>query len=216
MSVCDAQYDSPPNPPEMPMDLRASWIWTPEDLPRQNQFVLFRKSFTLTGKPDEASCVLTAERFYQVWINGVWLGQGPASGHPSEKACDFYDVGELLHMGRNVVAVVVQFDGDVDMGDGLHGRWYVPPTRGGLWCQLEGRIGAAAFQTASDETWTTQRASGWRADVHYMNDLYFQEVNRAGADPPDWNTAAFDDRAWSQAVRLGEADGVGADGRPLP
>ena len=215
MSICDAPCGRLPNPPKMPMNLQASWIWTPEDLPRQNQFVFFRKSFTLTGKPDEASCVLTAERFYQVWINGVSLGQGPASGHPSEKACDLYDVSQWLHPGRNVVAVVVQFDGDVDAGDG-HGRWYVPPTRGGLWCQVMGRIGEASFRTASDETWTTRRAIGWRADVHYMNDLYFQEVYRAGADPPDWNTADFDDGAWSQAVRLGEADGMGADGGPLP
>ncbi|MFH1008380.1 MAG: hypothetical protein V1800_12905 [Candidatus Latescibacterota bacterium] len=115
-----------------------------------------------------------------------------------------------------MLAVVVQFDGDVDAGDGLHGRWYVPHTRGGLWCQLDGSIGAEVFRVETDETWTTRRANGWRADVPYMNDLYFQEVYRAGIDPPDWLTADFDDRAWPGAVRLGAADGMGTDGTPLP
>jgi len=198
------------------MNLHANWIWTPEDLPHQNQFVLFCKVFTLADEPDMATCAISAERFYQLWINSTWLGQGPALGHPSEKAYDLYDARELLHPGRNAVAVIVQFDGDVDVGDGIHGRWYVPPTQGGLWCQLEGQIGATSFLAVTDETWTTRRASGWRSDVHYLNDLYFQEVYTVGKDPSDWNSVAFDDSAWSQALRLGQADGVGVAGRPLP
>ncbi|MFH1005958.1 MAG: hypothetical protein V1800_00465 [Candidatus Latescibacterota bacterium] len=101
MVACEAPPACPQHSPEMPTDLKASWIWTAEALPLRNQFVFLRKSFTLTGQPDAAVCALTAERFYQLWVNGIWLGQGPALGHPSEKACDVYDVRELLRPGKN-------------------------------------------------------------------------------------------------------------------
>ena len=193
--------------------LQGDWIWTPEELPRLNQYLFFRKTFTLEASPDSAFCSITAERFYKLWINGVWVGEGPALSHPDEKSYDLHDLTDSLSPGTNVLAVVVQFDGDVTIWDG---SWCVPPTRGGFWCRLNGAVTGTPFMVASDDTWATHRPRGWHSQVHYMNDMFFQEAYRLGHDPQDWREPTYDDGDWPRAVVLGGADGGGADGQPLP
>ena len=92
-------------------DYVGQWIWTSQELPPRNQFVCFRKEFDLPDNPDTARLLITAERFFQLWVNGQWVGQGPALSRPEEKAYDVYDVCQLLKPGKNVIAVVAQFDG---------------------------------------------------------------------------------------------------------
>ncbi len=195
--------------------LKARWIWTSDNLPPRNQFVLFRKVFPLESRLNEALCSITAERSYQLWVNGIWVGEGPAVGHPYEKSCDVYDVASLLHPGPNSIAVVVQFDGDLNMG-GAHTRWQVPPTRGGLLCQLDGRASGNVVCVASDKSWAARPARGWHNHTQFMNDLYYQEVYRMGRDPARWQTAEFDHTGWPAALALGTTGGQGPDGRPLP
>ena len=193
--------------------LQGSWIWTPEELPHLNQFVFLRKNFTLQALPDSAICSITAERFYKLWINGLWVGEGPAISHPAEKSYDVHDVTHLLRSGTNAIAVVVQFDGDLTI---WNYPWCVTPTRGGFWCQLTGEVGGTPFMVTSDETWSTCRTQGWHSNVHYMNDMFFQEAYRIGHDPEDWREPTFNDDAWSRSVILGSTDGAGADSHRLP
>ena len=195
------------------MPMEAHWIWTSEALPPRNQFVFFRKRFSHTDSPDEARLLITAERFFQIWVNGEWVGQGPALGHPAEKAYDIYDIRSLLKVGENVIAIVVQFDGDAT-ADGA--RWFVPETVGGLWCQVEGRAGGAPFLVTSDGTWASHPAEGWDPEAPFLNDLYFQEHFTFGMDPSGWHTEDFDDGAWPRSVVLGDADGTDVDGKDLP
>ncbi len=195
---------------------QANWIWTLDALTQRNQFVLLRKAFELDGQPDEAVCAITAERAYQLWVNGEWVGEGPAIGFVTEKSCDTYDIASLLKPGKNAIAVVVQFDGDVDMGDGAHTRWQGPKTRGGMLCQLDGKSAGRDFCIVSDSTWTARRAQSRHNHTAFLNDLYYQEVYRIGRDPIGWQLPDFDDSDWPHAVILGDANGNGLDGNPLP
>ena len=193
-------------------DYVGQWIWTSQELPPRNQFVCFRKEFDLSDSPDAAVLLITAERFFQLWVNGQWVGQGPALGHPAEKAYDVYDICSLLKPGRNVIAVVAQFDGDITR----HGRWFITPTQGGLWCQLQGKVAEETFLVATDETWTVYHSQAREADAPFLSDLYFQEIYTFGKDPSNWHDIDFDDSDWAKATVLGQADGAGANGEQLP
>jgi hypothetical protein len=193
-------------------DYVGQWIWTSQELPPRNQFVCFRKEFDVSDSPDAAILLITAERFFQLWVNGQWVGQGPALSRPEEKAYDIYDVGKVLKPGKNVIAVVVQFDGDITR----HGRWFITHTQGGLWCQLQGEIARKTFLVATDETWTVRHSQARDPDAPLLSDLYSQEIYTFGTDPDNWHGADYDDSAWAKAMVLGQAAGTGTNGEPLP
>ena len=57
--------------------------YAPVELPEhrpdlQNVPTLFRKAFTLTAPITSAWLNVTADDYYKLWINGRFVGQGPA------------------------------------------------------------------------------------------------------------------------------------------
>ncbi|MCD4760849.1 alpha-L-rhamnosidase N-terminal domain-containing protein, partial [bacterium] len=195
--------------------MKPKWIWTAEKLPKFNQFVFFRKEFTLNAGFESMQCLVTAERFYQLWINGKWVNQGPALGLPEEKSFDIHDINHLLQPGKNIIAVLVNFDRDKRIGTN-HTNWFIPKTRAGLLCQVEGKADDTPFQLTSDETWLTRPAYGWNPEAPFLNDMYHQEHYSFGKDQTDWNQAGFNNGGWHYAVVLGDADGNGIEGNKLP
>ena len=188
---------------------KPKWIWTAENLPEFNQFVFFRKEFSINADFASMQCLITAERFYQLWINGEWVSQGPALGLPEEKSFDLYDIDHLLKPGKNIIAVAVNFDRDKRIGTD-HTNWFIPQDRAGLLCQVEGKVDDVPFQLITDETWVTKPAYGWDSRAPFLNDMYHQEHYSFGKDPADWNRAGFNSDGWQHAVILGDADGIGA------
>ena len=191
------------------------WIWTAKKLPEFNQFVFFKKEFTLNAKFEAMHCLITAERFFQLWINGEWVNQGPALGLPEEKSFDVYDINHLLKPGENVIAVLVNFDRDTIIGEN-HTNWFIPKTRAGLLCQIEGNVDNVPFKLITDETWVTRPACGWDPEAPFLNDMYHQEHYSFGKDPADWHHADSSTDGWQPAVVLGDAAGNGIDGNTLP
>ena len=206
---------------EADRQLKASWIWTGLDLPIQNQFVHFRKTFTLNHHAEFVECLITAERFYQLWINGKWVGQGPAPSHPYQKLYDLYEVSDALIGGENVIAATVQFDGDLPIRGSQRlrrgsGRWYTIPTIGAFWCQLEIQGDRDLFLIPTDETWSTWYSRSRHSDVHRLNDQYFQEIYSFGKEPYGWRSAGFDEGSWTRALVLGDSTGKSKTGGSLP
>ncbi len=195
--------------------IKAKWIWTAEKLPPFNQFVFFRKQFSIIASFENMKCLITAERFYQLWINGEWVNQGPALGLPEEKSFDMFDITHLLKLGENVVAVLVNFDRDQKI-ERHHTNWFIPQTRAGLICQIQGKVKGFPFLQTTDESWVTRLAHGWDSDAPFMNDMYHQEHYSFGKDPSDWNHVNSHEFGWRNSVVLGDADGNGIDDYKLP
>jgi putative heme-binding domain-containing protein len=85
------------------------WIWFNEgnplaDAPAETRF--FRRVFTLTKAPTEASLEITADNHFIVWLNGTRLGQGDNWAHLNR-----YKVSKHLAAGKNVLAVEAKNDG---------------------------------------------------------------------------------------------------------
>ena len=89
-----------PNPP---------FVWCDASGEGRNVFVLFRRTFTLTGDPAtnvrEAELHLFADTRYRLWVNGEIVAYGPARFVPTRPECDTVPLRPFLREGRNAIVV---------------------------------------------------------------------------------------------------------------
>ncbi len=186
----------------------ARWIWTDGDPKPRNCYLMARRSFDLDSDATDAQLHISAADRYVLWINGRYLGRGPARSDPRRKSYDSHDVAAHLKSGRNVIAVQAYhygIEGSRGTGWGSSsGSSYSVGERAGLWAQLDLTLADGSAQTiGTDSDWVLQPARGWRTDVELINSLVgFIEVYDAGADPADWTELDFDDGDWARAVEI--------------
>ena len=70
----------------------------------KNRHILFRKKVDL---PEFANAVvrISADDYYKLYINGVYVAQGPAPGYPFHYYYNEIDVSKYLVKGENTIAV---------------------------------------------------------------------------------------------------------------
>src|SRR5688572_10039817 len=87
---------------------RAEWIWRqrPEAPPgmrgvfanlrpfeqESNRFVYFRRVFELSSAPQNALLHISADGRYQLFVNGAFIGRGPARCDPAYQYYDSYEI----------------------------------------------------------------------------------------------------------------------------
>lgn len=81
----------------------ANWIWYPEVASGEcvNQSRYLRKAFEVPQKPVSAHIDVVVDDRQTVFVNG----QGPLSAMPRDAGPPRYDLTELLHPGKNVIAI---------------------------------------------------------------------------------------------------------------
>ncbi len=119
----------------------------------------FRKQFELSDQPTSAPVRVTADARYMLWVNGQFVGRGPARGFPWVQPYDEYDVASFLRPGPNWIAVeVYQF------GPGKASGVYVSTRRTGL--LMEGEMVGADGKRRSihtDSSWQALRADWYHS-----------------------------------------------------
>lgn len=204
----------------------ARWIWGPgpgEDVfrpgPRGNvqEVRYFRRTFDLDATDGAELIVhLSADSRYRFYVNGQFVGRGPARGDLDHYSFETYDVSPHLRRGRNVLAVQV-----VSYGvDGPVGEMHDP--HGGL--VLQGslvRPGAEPVALDTDAGWRclVDRAYEPRfaADQVFSDAvLYIDpfEEFRGAAFPWGWERADYDDTAWEPPRLMEPAFGRNQLGHP--
>lgn len=207
---------------------RADWVWRPRPLPLSrnpwarpdfardaNTFVCFRRTFDLTSAP-EAPVVayVSADARYKLWVNGSYVGRGPARCDPAFQCLDAHDLAPYLRAGVNVIAVLVRTYGR-DMS------WYQLPRSD--WAALFG-TGAFFFQCDlpdgtvldSGPAWRCRASEAWRQDVP-GGPTCLVEVFDGRGETVGWRDAGFDDTVWeaAQPLRVPDPEG-GPDAVPFP
>ncbi len=198
-------------------DWKAHWICdgkpTPEedaDFYREDPAPLFRKDFVLDQRPVKARLYISGLGYYEARLNGLRVGNRVLDPGWTDYAdrilYSTYDVTTLLRKGANCLGAV--------LGNG----WYNPlPLR--MWGRLNLRehlaVGrpcliaqleilfadGSSLTVASDKSWKVHEGPLLR------NNIYLGEVYDACREIPGWDTASFDDSAWSQAVSAPEPGG---------
>lgn len=133
---------------------RASWIWQArDDYAGYNDTIEAEKRFDL---PEFASATMriTADTRYRLYVNGVWVNDGPSRAWPHHYQYDVLDVSAHLRPGANTIHVVAKFYGI--------GTFHQLPQEAGLLAQLDvvTRDGQS-ITVATDETWGVRTADAW-------------------------------------------------------
>ncbi len=200
----------------LPFVSRAAWIWSAEGShavpapehasPSHYQVRYFRRVFR-AGAGAQATIHVSADSRYVLYLNGEFVGRGPAKGDVHHHFYDTYELGGRLREGENVLAAIVW-----DMSRVAH-----RPSALGAPCSvmtyaggflLEGECRAADAGEVLDTG-----AAGWKSAVdrgHRFQNLgtrfegyhgYFE--HRCSTEiPAGWNQLGFDDSSWPAAMAL--------------
>lgn len=135
---------------------------------------------------------ITADDYYYAWLDGAFLGCGPAQGYPSH----YYYQEYAIPGGQHTVALHLYYQGLVNRafcsGDG----------RFGLWLSV---LRGSQELACCDETWCFQICDAWEGDtVGY--DTQFLENFDSRKYPEGWELPSFDDGNWPHLVPAAWAD----------
>lgn len=157
----------------------------------RNCHILFRKTFTMDKLAKEAKLFISADDYYKVYINGQFVGQGPAMCYHFRQNYNEIHVGAYLCPGENTIAVHTYYQGLINRvwqsGDNRHGMILDLVTDGK--CILK-----------SDESFKTHRHTGYSemGTAGYATQI----LERYDSNAPEafFYRTDFNDSEWEPAL----------------
>jgi alpha-L-rhamnosidase len=166
-----------------------AWIWTDAVEAARNAYAFFRRRFALEAEAD-LQIFITADSHYELHVDGVRLGRGPARAHLDYYSVDRHEV--RLAAGEHVLAVLVHHIG-VQNATVMTGR-------PGVLVEVAGD----GTGWGTDAAWRCLPADAWRRDLPCLMSHYgFWEECDLTQLPVGWTTLEFDDSTWMPAVEIG-------------
>ena len=168
---------------------------------------LFRKTFDIDQVPDSFLIHASADNRYKLYINGQYIGNGPARSVPAHWQYETYDLAKYLQKGQNVLAAKVWFYGD-------EFKPWGQTTSGKMGLLVQGNTKTESVVNTSS-TWKviTDKAYSFKkvtSDVFYKSTGVGPiEIFDASQHPWGWQTPGFDDSAWQLSSELTPGAPVG-------
>jgi len=169
------------------MDWQAQWIWMAQD--EASDMMLARRTFTLSTLPEQTQLSITASSRYELFVNGVYIGRGPARCAPHHQSFDRLDISQALRIGQNCLAVRVHYQRE--------GVSFYNPSRAGLLVQLDG----LPDPIQSDATWRVAPDQSWHDGAPTMARFHLELCDRVDlrTQARGWTETGFDDSQWKSA-----------------
>jgi alpha-L-rhamnosidase len=187
---------SAPRPGGYPGHWVGRFIWDGGEARPFHAYRMFRKTVELAAAPAEAALHITAADRYVLYVNGTYLGHGPArSVGPQWMSYDSHNLTPHLRAGTNTLAVLAYVHG-------CRNSWSANQ-RAGLFAQLEWRSADNGDHVlGTDDSWRWCAMEGYSRDVGLINIYigYVNEVLDGQVDPANWMMPDFDDSGWAPAV----------------
>lgn len=143
--------------------------------------------------PGSCTLRISADDYYHAWLNGAWLGQGPAPA-PRDRA--YYQEYPVEGGGTVTLAVHLYYQGLVNR------VWNSGDGRLGLWAEFAQGDTATA---RCDGSWRCQLCAACSGDV-IGYDTQFLEDFDSRLWPEGWEQPEFDDSGWGRLVPAEWAD----------
>ncbi len=181
------------------------WIWIKGAAKPYNFYLYARGAVDVDGSPRSALLHVTASDRYLLYLNGAYVGRGPARSDPRFKTYDTYDVTGELRPGRNLIAVRAYHYGTPSRETGwggMSGNGYTAGERAGLWLQVDlTDASGATFSTGTGPDWRVLPSPAFSTNTPLVNSglVGSNEIYDASADIPDWTGPAYDDGEWDRA-----------------
>ncbi len=173
---------------------KACFIW--DGTTNLNNFAYFRKTFTISQKPDFAKVYVTAHNDYLLYVNGQLLGRGPARCDPYYHGqYNAYDITQLVKPGSNVFAAIGHW----------HGTWINSGINAEPAFLLEARLAypdGSSATIGTDESWKVLAQTGFiESDAAYFSDNGRRPATQFDSARQTASAADLDDPQWaSQTV----------------
>ena len=169
-------------------------IWVHSSAPASHEVVLFRHTFTLDEQLKNTELFIFADTRYEVWMDGIWVGRGPARFSQTTREYDIYQLGEL-RPGVHLIAVLVQWAPNNRRSES---------TTPFLQAHILGVTGEGLQVVARTDTrWKALLSDAWQQDaapVHSWGLIGPTELVDLRRIPSDWMLPAFSDDEWPTAV----------------
>ena len=170
--------------------LTASWIWRKgADVHAYNQTIVALREVKM-ARVSEAIMRITADSFYRLYINGVWINDGPARNWPEHYQYDELNVTPYLVAGKNEIRIVARYYG---VGD-----FHRVPKQAGLLAQLDAKFAdGGTRRLVTDGSWKVANADAWAANTPKVS---------IQMEPVEWYDARLEQLQFKPAVVLFGAD----------
>lgn len=155
----------------------------------RNRHILFRKKFFVRDNKN-ANIYISADDYYKLYINGKFVGQGPAPSYHFQYNYNIWDVSDFLNIGENTIAVHTLYQGLVNR------VWQSGDLRHGLILDLT-VDGNVIF--SSDETFRTKVHSAYREIGVCGYETQFLEEYNSNSPEVGFEEPLFDDSSWDFA-----------------
>jgi hypothetical protein len=172
------------------MKINAKWIWKKQkDYNIYNQAVIAKKEFVLHSVA-QADIIITADSYYRLYINDVWVNDGPCRSWPEHFQYDQFDVTGYLKPGNNQIKVIARYFG---VGD-----FHRIPQQAGLLVQLDvKKTKGITKRITSDKSWLIAEAKQWISNTPKIS---------VQMEPAEYYDARLEENLhFTQAVALFEA-----------
>ncbi len=174
------------------------WIGSDHPFDLHEVYLDFRSpaDFALDQQPTNAQLFITGDSRYKVWVNGVFIGRGPARSWPHAQQVDVYDIAPHLSAGHNAIAVQLYQPGYSHFS-------YVHRAAAGLlaWLEVDGE---SALVT--DSHWRVRRNPTFSPAVERVS-IYGSGVElRDLAVADEWTAPGFNDNRWAAARIVAPAE----------
>jgi hypothetical protein len=161
-----------------------------------NRHTLFRKKVVLE-KASKAILKITADDYFKLYINGVYVTQGPPPSYPNHYYFMEIDVTSFLKEGVNTFAVHTYYQGLINR------VWVSGDLRSMFWCELylDGKVALV-----SDESWLTATHTGYSSCGIIGYETAFAERYDSSAKEVGFEKESFDDSQWQPASIYKQTD----------
>jgi len=102
-----AQQVTEINPDLLCKPWTAKWISYPDNSNMEYGVYLFRKEISINTKPDKFIIHASADNRYKLYINGVYVCNGPARSYLYKWNFESIDISSYLHTGKNIISAIV-------------------------------------------------------------------------------------------------------------
>ena len=184
----------------------AKWIWLPQEGPMVNQYVNFRRAFTLDRAPAGATAFISVDTDFVLYVNGAEAARGQFSDFPKRKTFTRVDLAGRLCAGENVIALLAYYKGE-DFSTYRTGR-------PGMIFALE----AGGTHLVSDARWQARQSPAFRSGEMPKVTVQLGFTAEFDARHEDaWLQPGYAPEGWPAAQELaGPTDGYWTELLPRP
>ena len=174
-----------------------------------NSYADFRLDFSLAGLKGAARFAITADQNYMLYVNGRYVGRGPARGFQDSWPYDEYDLRGHLRRGHNWISVRVH-------NGGCGTFQYIHQSDWGMLCAGD----LCGVRISSSDRWTVRISRANRRDTAKLSlQLGLQESFDGRIDGQEWIRSArrpegFDMRIYQRPFGAMPWHNVEARGMP--